>query len=717
MLRIRVLGGLELELEGRRLATPAARRARLLLGWLALNPGPQPRGALAARMWPDVLDESARTSLRNAAWAVRKALGDGAEAFLLATRETLELAGEPGVWVDARAFAGLAEAGRLEEAVELARGEVLAGLDADWIDAAREDHRDALGDMFGRLAAEAPDTAAGVRWARRRAALDPLSEEASRAVMERLAAAGDRAEALAVFERHAERLRVELRMAPSAKTRELAERLRAGSPDVPVGDGTEPGHPGLPVPPRLASAAEAPMVGREPELEVLHAAWRLATAGPARIAALAGDAGIGKTRLAAALGAEAARGGAIVLYGAADSDAVVPYQPFVEAVRHYLRTASAADRATRLRGSRADLGGLVPEAADIAAASPAQSPEEGRARMFEAVGSLLSSLAADAPVLLVIDDLHWADGPSVQLLKHTCRSAEHARLLILLLYRRDEAPGHVVSGISGLRRSQPWHEIGVPPLSPEHVALVAAAAGAADAAEALHEETAGNPFFVCELLRHLAEGGRLDSPPDHVREVVERRVARLGEGSAELLRHAAVLGADFSTEALARLADRSGEDVGIALDAATAAGILTDRPGAGASCSFSHALLRETLYSGLGARRRAQLHHRAALALEGLGAGVAELAHHFLAGAAAGGSERAAEYAVQAAERAESAAVYEEAIDLYGRLLDILDPDDPRRRRLAARKGLAAQALYHVLLMDTAGQTERPAGSTSPTIS
>src|SRR5919198_3829610 len=216
MLRVQVLGELEVDAGGAPLAPPASRRARALLAYLALNPGPHPRAALAARFWPDVLDESARTSLRGALADVRRTVGDP----LVATRES---AGLPEVWTDAAEFAALVAQGRDAEALALCRGELLAGLEDDWIVAARDEHRHAPSALLARLADAAGDAETALTHARARTALDPLSEEAHRDLMTRLAAAGDRPAALAVYGRFADRLRSELRIAPSAATPPLAQ--------------------------------------------------------------------------------------------------------------------------------------------------------------------------------------------------------------------------------------------------------------------------------------------------------------------------------------------------------------------------------------------------------------------------------------------------------------------------------------------------------------
>src|SRR5689334_18601406 len=196
MLEVRLGGGLELRADGAELPLPASKRARSVLAYLALNPGPQSRSRLAGRFWPDVLDESARTSLRAALTELRAALGPGA-ACLVATREAVGLDGD-GLWVDVRAFDALVAQGRAAEAVDAAAGELLAGLDDDWVHDARARHRERMAAALEQLA-EAAERAGDHREAirRTRAALDldPLAEEANRRLIERLAAAGDRAAA------------------------------------------------------------------------------------------------------------------------------------------------------------------------------------------------------------------------------------------------------------------------------------------------------------------------------------------------------------------------------------------------------------------------------------------------------------------------------------------------------------------------------------------
>ncbi len=344
MLRVLVLGELVVEVDGRPVPLPDGRPARALLGYLALHPGPHARAALAARLWPDVLDASARTSLRGALADVRRALGAAADGHLVATRGEVGLR---GVETDAADAADAPPAA----ALALWRGPLLDGLEAgDWLDAAREHDRATRGALLSALAdaaAAAGDHAGAVARARERVALEPLSEEAHRELIARLAAAGDRAAALTAYERLAERLRRELRIAPSAPTRALVAEIR--------GDGAAavaaPARPALPA--AFAARRErSPFVGRDAARDRLLAALDDVRGGERRVVVVSGEPGIGKSRLAAEAARAAYDAGATVLAGRCHEEPIGPFAPFVEALRPLgeLRAEPAADPgAARLR--------------------------------------------------------------------------------------------------------------------------------------------------------------------------------------------------------------------------------------------------------------------------------------------------------------------------------------------------------------------------------
>jgi len=231
MVRFWVLGRFAIEADGVVVEPPRASRARLLLAWLVLHPGPHSRSRLAARFWPEVLDSSARASLRVALSELRAALGSTADCFTV-DRSQVGLAADR-VWVDVLAFAELEARGELEAALELCRGELLPELDDDWLLEARDDHAAAVVEVLARLASQreaSGDLEAAISLSRRMVAIDPLGEAPTRELMRRLAAVGERGSAIAAYQRLAERLQSQLRLAPSAATRALADQLRAPDP-------------------------------------------------------------------------------------------------------------------------------------------------------------------------------------------------------------------------------------------------------------------------------------------------------------------------------------------------------------------------------------------------------------------------------------------------------------------------------------------------------
>ena len=636
MLRVRLFGGLALESDGTALPPPASRRARELLGWLALHPGRHARAAVAARLWPDVLDASARASLRTTLHELRRALGPEASC-LVAGRDALAL---EHVVVDARELDALLDGGDAEPALALYDGgELLAGLEEEWVLVARDDLRDRLGARLGRLADEAEtagDAAGAVRLTRAHVALDPLSEERSRALARRLAATGDRAAALAAYERLRERLAADLRIAPSAETRALAEEIRAGPALTARSAG-------------ILHRAAGAFVGRDEPLARLAAALDTARAGERRLALVGGEPGIGKTRLVAELCARAARGGATVLSGRCFEEAIVPYQPFLEA----LGDAWPHDG---------------PAAADAAGAA--------RWRLFEAVDA---ALCAGAPTVLALDDLHWADRGTLLLLGHVMRSERPAALLVVGTYRESElSRTHPLAAVLGdLRREGLYERISLAGLDRAAVAaLVRGWLGSDATAARLHDETGGNPFFLEEVVRHLREAGDAAGIPESVREVLGRRLSRLSDAANRTLAVAAVAGRDFELALLEGLEPLAGIAVLDALEEAVAAQLLredVDRPG---RYGFAHPLVRETVYEELSLTRRVRLHGAVADALERLHgddpARLAELAGHRLAAAAGADPAAAVDVALRAGRQCMAQLAYEEAAAMAARALEAL---------------------------------------------
>ena len=684
------------------------RRGRLLLGYLVAN---RDRGVrrdeLIEALWPVDMPNAPEASLSSLLTGVRRALGRGA----LSGRSILTLRLPPDAWLDleaARASATAAEtalaAGRGSEAlvharaaIDLTADPVLAEFQGDWVERLRADVTQLRCDQLetatrAALSVGGRELGAAERYARLLIELEPYRESGYALLMEALAAAGNVAQALRTFDDVRVRLRDELGVPPARGLVALHERLLLrNEPGKPRPATLPPSSelPELPLPGLVVRSERRSFVAREAELARLRERWAAARRGQGELALLTGEPGIGKTRLAARFAAEAHVHGATVLYGRADEDSVVPYQPFVEALRHLVAHVDVGAVESVLGAELAELRPLVPELAR--AVGPGGVPadaENGRYALFESVSALLDHVARLRPLILIVEDLHWADKPTLLLLRQVVRHAEASPMLVLGTYRDVELPpgAPLARLLADLRREQVVHRIGLGGLDERATsALVAARAEEAFGpgyAGRLREYTAGNPFFIEETLRsmggeRLAEPGGAMAVPESVEDIIARRFERLAPVTQEVLTSAAILGRDFSLSALARVLGRAPDEVLPGLEEASDAGLVAEHPERVGDFSFCHALVRETVYARPAASRRALLHLRAAEALSApRGAGdvnVAELAHHYFLSRHAGGAERAVRYSVDAGRAAAAVLAYEEAAAHYERALRALD--------------------------------------------
>ncbi|MGE2722215.1 BTAD domain-containing putative transcriptional regulator [Mycolicibacterium celeriflavum] len=458
------------------------------------------------------------------------------------------------------------------------------------------------------------------------------------------------------------------------------------------------------------SAAEAPMerpalpavlvgpgpfVGRGRELERLVTAWQSTLAAGTRAVLIAGEPGVGKTRLAGEWSRHAYDQGAVVLYGRCDEDLGAPYQPFAEALRALVSCVDS-NRLRNVRGVEALLP-LVPGLADAlpdVAAPPRADPDTERYALFDAVVALLGAASATAPVVLIVDDLHWAAKPTLLLLRHLLRFGEEARVQIVGTYRSTDLDrSHPLAAmLADLHRDGTATRLQLSGLDEGDVTAYVAEAGYDDEelGRALAAVTGGNPFFLIEALRHVEEsGGRWDPStlPQGVREAVSRRLSRLTAETNKALAAAAVVGSRFPVTLVEQVV---GEDLVDAFDEAGKAGIVIEEPGG--RYRFNHALVRQSLLAELPSVRRMRLHQRIAVTLEAEpGADdelLAELAHHYFECAWAGNAAKAVEYCRRAADQAMSRVAYEGAADLYDRALhalEELDDELPDRDELQSK--------------------------------
>jgi len=466
----------------------------------------------------------------------------------------------------------------------------------------------------------------------------------------------------------------------------------------------------LPVP--LTVRPSMGVVGRESELEAIADATKRVTGGEGReVLVISGEAGLGKTTLVAEAARAAFDSGSCVLFGHCEEDLATPYQLFAEALGHYVSHATEDQLIAHVEVHGSQLARLVPALATRIPDLPplkATDPDTERYLLFASVVGLLVTLSEHQPVVLVLDDLQWADAGSLQLLCHLTGSDQPARILVLGAYRDTEITHThpLLETLAALRRQLRVGRVELTGLDDNGVvALMEATAGyalddaAVSLAHAVYRETDGNPFFVGEVLRHLSETGTIyqdttgrwvavDSIgdmalPDSIREVIGARVGRLGTSAGRVLSLAAVIGRDFDLDVLARAAGISEDELLDVLDTAAAAALVRELPATPGRYSFAHALIQHTMYADLGPTRRARAHRVVAEALEDLcgdqpGFRVSELARHWYSATQPKDLAKALDYSCQAADAALDALAPGVALRYYTQALDLYaQTDDP----------------------------------------
>jgi DNA-binding SARP family transcriptional activator/tetratricopeptide (TPR) repeat protein len=631
MLRLWLRGRLAGEFDGVPLPMPTGDRVRALIGWLALHPGPHPRSYLAAQLWPDVPEASARASLRTAIWSVRQAWGAAAEQVIDGSRNSIGLRSDQ-LWVDA--LTGTPAEGD----IVIDAGELLPGVDDDWAHAAREEHRNRRLRALEELAAAAESDgrpADAVAWSRRRCALASLDEGAHRALLRRLQAAGDRAGAVQEARLFSRQLREELGVTPSPATRAAQSQLRTAPPAQP----------------------RARLFGRAPELAELTAAWKAAADGGGHVVVLTGEAGIGKTSLLAELEHRVGTSGGRMAVGAGiDIGGETPFAAWLELARALVTSvppvpvdASWPAELSRLSpelGAR--LGRTEPPAAMAA-------PELERLRIFESVLRLVEWSCADRPVLIALDDAHRADRASLRLTAHIGRRMAGLPLL-LILTRRDRPSRPELDALLADLASHAVRmtELDIGPLASGDIAALASSLQRLDddTVRRVIAAAEGNPLLAVESMRALATGST--APPPNLRTAVRAALGSLPPPGRALAGLLAVAGRPLTrTEldglGLAALPD--GEAAG------ADSGLLVRRSG---RLGFRHSLLREAAYAELADPM--PLHDQVAKALDP--GDRAEIARHLTL---AGRPVEAARYWAAAAEYARSVGALTEAAEFLSR--------------------------------------------------
>ena len=705
MLRVQLFGRPRLWLGDVPLTAGGRPKVVPLLAYLLLHrQAPVPRRTIANALWPDEPEEDARTNLRRHLNYLNALLPPPAEGrpWVLAADGRLRWNPDCELRLDVAEFEHLATTPHhigeavspqhLGDAVALYAGELLADAEDEWLEAERERlralYRTSLAALVARASA-ARDYATAISAAQRLLVDDPWRDDVLRTLIRLRYESGDRAGALAEYERFAAALRDELGTEPMAETQaayasivrdvapadddSAAAAAHASALDASVTAGR--------------TIAALPFAGRAAELAVLRERFDAMTAGNGGLVLIGGEAGIGKTRLVREFATACEARGAQAYTAASTFPETVPYQPFVDLLRVVAPLAATVAIDPLWLSALAALAPSIAQPVRDLPPLPAVDPARERVRLFEACTSVWEAIGTRRPVVLAIEDVHWAGAATLDLLEHLARGSARARVLVIATYREDELDAnHRLRALRRrLEREGGATHVALSRLDVRHVEELVRALGEchdpAAVARRLYERSDGNPFFLEEILRDLSETGMLltadgrwsfdgvlgedgggphGAVPQPVRSVLAARFARLGERAKALADVAAVIGRAFDVDLLRETTGWLEATVLDALGELTDRRIVSDYGARGAfDYAFTHHLIQALVYESGAPAVRARRHRRIAHVMtrlyEDRGDDVAaELALHWDRG---GEPELAAERYLAAARR---------ALDVYG---------------------------------------------------
>ena len=634
--QVSLCGPLIAEIDGRRAeAALPGHKGRLLFASLIVGRGtPIARDELIETIWaerPPVDPDAAFSTLLT---RLRSALGPG----VVEGRGELTLVLDADAWIDwevAQCSAAAAERHLVACDARAALDSAVAGLEivrrpflpdvgrqtTRWVEERRQELRDlhsALLEAAGRsaLSLGGEQLPAAERSARELADREPYRESAYALLMEAHVARGNVAEALRVYDELRQRLRAELGLTPAEAVTRLATRLLEQpavasvahttpapvAPDVPRAAGPGSGATSvvsaqLRLPVGLKAAGRGELVGRRQELRRLVDAGSGVVNGGGRAFVFTGEAGVGKTRLAAEVAVRARRSGFDVLHGRAERSGVTPYQPFVDAIRRALSDRPAAGRAVdaSLAPELSELARLVPELRAIVPLPDGPTePEFRQHRVFTAVTALLGALTRERPVLLVLDDLQWADGPTLLLFRHTVRIAHAERLLVIATVRNDEPLAHELREVvHELCVEGSLDPLAVNGVNREEATALMAADATGGMAERLWQETGGNPYLIRQFT-----GSIDDDIPVAICDAVDARLLRLSMTARSAVVAAARSGRIFDIAQVSACSGVPEHEVAAALGEAMRVGLIARASGQPRQLAFRHPVFRRALLAG-----------------------------------------------------------------------------------------------------------------------
>jgi DNA-binding SARP family transcriptional activator/tetratricopeptide (TPR) repeat protein len=675
-LEVRLLGGVEVIFDGRRLGAFNSLRMQRFLALITLRRDLRHRSRLAFELWPDSAERQARTNLRKLLHDFRHSLPDIGE-FVEIDNEIVRWIPTGPSEVDVLRFRDAVAAGDLELAARLYSGDLLPACYDDWVLDERAKLRAEAYWVLVRLAEEAAgrdDHEATIRHAQRVLDLEPTDEAAVRIQMEAHLALGDRGAALRSYHRYAEVLERDLGLEPGEAVQAMYRPLRVHTPNREELQGED-----------VAAVAEVPFVGRDLELDQLNQAWNAAREGRAHLVLLSGEPGIGKSRLALELGRRVRAEGHVVASARAyEAAGRLPWGPVVDllrsdALRSHIDTLGTV--------WRTELARLLPEL--LEASQPPPPSRSGdlaqRHRLFDAVSR---AIVGDRPRLLIIDDLQWCDAETIELIGFVVRSGETAPVLIVGTVRSEEVPEHhpLVGLVDALGHDRAVTTVPVDRLDEATTAALAARLRNAeeidpDLAARLWAETEGNPLFVIEVLRAGVSPEATQAPlTPTMRAVLGARLGQLSDGARRLAQVAAVVGRSFSVGLLVSATGIGEPELVDNLDELWRRRIIRDQ---GLTYDFSHDKVRAVALEMVSPARRRQLHRAVAEAItvefrHDLDAASPQLAAHY---DQAGMVEPAIDAYRVAGARAVAVSALDEAVSMFRRALSLLAELPPSLRR------------------------------------
>lgn len=729
-LRIYLLGQPRFEAAGTPYRFTAPPKALPLLALLVLRRvSPVPREKIAFTIWEDETEDDARANLRRHIYHLQRALPPPPRAsspWIVSEGDAIQWNPESGASTDIDDFERLASNERERAAaVELYGGDLLEGSYDEWLFADRDRLRNLYHSILAELVVECRgrrDLQRAAGYAQRILNSDPWREDAVRHLMAVRYESGDRAGAIAAYQQFDRRLRDEMGVDPMQDTVALRDLIMHNEPlpSVLAATGAPTSLSGLSRVDEDEGAREPsspllPFVGRDDEMERLRMSWSRAARGRGRIVLIGGEAGIGKSRLAGEFALQAQAQGGRLLTGTTTYPEGKPFQAIADALRGAASLLVALDIAPIWLGVAAQaVPDLRVRKPDLPT-PPDVEPAHERMRLFEAFAVCLEALAKQRPLVVILEDLHWAGEATIAALQFIVRRLAQQPVLVIATYREEDAPR--VHPLRRMRRELQEENIlftlAPTPLGHDHVAdllgRISASSGAAVAPEseaaALRERCAGNPLFLNELIQGMREHGAAGGAdvgagagaalPETTRQAIAQRVSRLDDRARAVAEIAAVIGQGFDVDLVSDVSGWSQNDVLDGLSQLIDRRIVKESGRrSGYAYAFTHHLVQDTIYGQIGDDARSLRHRRVARAFEEtfperVGEFAGEIARHRELGLE---PEAAATAYLTAARRAFDVYAYDEALIHLDRCVRLDTAGTLRREALGLRETIRSRS-------------------------